>query len=130
MTRLFDQISDMQKTLESLEDRVYSGQAAVSGLVTRDNDADDDDDDRGQFALIFFVILFVIIMTWVFLCCFYCLLRNRETVQSRQLEAIKTDVQETRIATRTYAPVRSQTSEQLEMRDGTNTASQLVPRAE
>ena len=81
MTRLFDQISDMQKTLESLEDRVYSGQAAVSGLVTRDNDADeDDDDDRGQFALIFFVILFVIIMTWIFLCCFYCLLRKRETI--------------------------------------------------
>jgi hypothetical protein len=80
MTRLFDQISDMQKSLESLEDRVYSGQAAVSGLVTRDNDADDDDDDRGQFALIFFVILFVIIMTWIFLCCFYCLLRKRENV--------------------------------------------------
>ena len=80
MTRLFDQISDMQKTLESLEDRVYSGQAAVSGLVTRDNDVDDDDDDKGQFALIFFVILFVIIMTWIFLCCFYCLLRKRENV--------------------------------------------------
>ena len=79
MTRLFDQISDMQKTLESLEDRVYSGQAAVSGLVTRDNDTDEDDEDRGRFALIFLVILFVIIMTWIFLCCFYCLLRKRDT---------------------------------------------------
>ena len=83
MTRLFDQISDMQKTLESLEDRVYSGQAAVSGLVTRNNDSDKDHDDDRGFALIFFVILFVIILTWIFLCCFYCLLRNRESVQSR-----------------------------------------------
>ena len=79
MTRLFDQISDMQKTLESLEDRVSSGQSAVAkGLVTRDNDTDDDD-DMSQFALIFYVIIVVIILTWCFLCCFYFVLRKRES---------------------------------------------------
>ena len=80
------QLSDMKQMLDDVDDRVTKSWKFVkSSVVNRADNSEEVEQKLGDENLwtIIYILLAVMCMTWVFFCCFCCMLRNRESVQSR-----------------------------------------------
>lgn len=88
MAALEDKIADLMDQLDEFDEKVTvepddfrsRGRNRSDGRRDDDSDDDDHDDDEEELRLLVFALGSCWLMTWIFFCCFCCILRKRSTV--------------------------------------------------
>lgn len=121
MTYLAEQITDMQQSLISLDEKVTTEETLAISKISYSEETD----AESKLWLLIYMLGAVVSMTWIFFCCFCCYLRSRSAVEKRQFEVIERGM---RSNVQNVAS-QPQVDHDMELRERNNSVSRLMPLA-